>query len=118
MDRLNNYIRFSELVKGFSAKSSGKSPPYPAGFYDVGKAVFVILSERQRVEGSQTLKSVLWTMAEISRLRFAPLEMTKGNFVQNDKGRFDRNDKVCSDRNDRKSYTLNRKCMISPSWTT
>ena len=76
MDRLNNYIRFSELVKGFSAKSSGKSPLYPAGFYDVGKAVFVILSERQRVEGSQTLKSVLWTMAEISRLRFAPLEMT------------------------------------------
>ena len=44
--------------------------------------------------------------------------MTKGNLVQNDKGRFDRNDKVCSDRNDRKSYTLNRKCMISPSWTT
>jgi hypothetical protein len=53
MDRLNNYIRFSELVKGFSAKISGKSPSYPAGFYDVGKAVFVILSERQRVEGSR-----------------------------------------------------------------
>jgi len=42
-------------------------------------------------------------------IRFAPLEMTKGNFVQNDKGRFDRNDKVCSERNDKEPYTLNRK---------
>ena len=43
--------------------------------------------------------------------------MTKGNFVQNDKGAsivmttaLRQNDKV--------TYTLNRKCMISPSWTT
>ena len=47
--------------------------------------------------------------------------MTKGRFARNDKGHSAQEDKGIpfeTERNDKEPYTLKRKCMMSPSWTT
>ena len=45
----------------------------------------------------------------------------QGRFARNDKGHSAQEDKGIpfeTERNDKESYTLKRKCMMSPSWTT